>query len=206
MSRFLLSLCLLFAAAFARADATSNLLEHLQSLSTMSADFMQVTLNQKGVSLQENHGHMTVARGNRFHWQVTAPDEQLVVADGKQVWVYDPGLEQVVIKPLDAQLSATPALLFGGSLEDIRQAFDVSEEKAGKKQLHFVLKPRDGQAMFSQLEVNFSGKTPASMRLLDSLGQKTFIEFSQVKMNPAVTDDLFHFTAPAGVDVVNESR
>lgn len=205
MQRLLFMVSLLFAASFARADATSALLDHLKVLDAMSAGFDQVTLNQKGVSLQENHGVMTVARGNRFRWDVTAPDPQLVVADGKQVWVYDPGLEQVVIKPLAVQLSATPALLFGGSLDEVRKAFEVSAENS-KQQSRFVLKPRDSQAMFSQLEVVFEGKTPTTMRLLDSLGQKTLIDFKDVKINPPLADGLFHFTPPADVDVIHESR
>ena len=48
-------------------------------------------------------------RPNRFNWHTTSPDESLIVADGKDVWVYDPFVEQVTaLKMKDAVLN-TPS-------------------------------------------------------------------------------------------------
>jgi outer membrane lipoprotein carrier protein len=199
-----LILCCLLLPVWAQADAASQLMSHLKALDSMSSDFQQLTLDAQGTQIQQNSGQMSVARGNRFRWHIQKPDEQLVVADGKQVWVYDPGLEQVVIKPLAKQLSATPALLFGGSLSQIRDAFSI--EIAGQQDEHvrFVLIPKDKQAMFTRLEISFDGKVPLAMRLVDSLGQKTLIDFSHVDINPGLPSDTFTFAPPAGVDVIRQ--
>lgn len=195
-----LCLCLLVLPLVARADASAELLTALKPIDSMSANFHQLTLNNQGQQLQESRGTMQVARGNRFRWHTEQPDEQLVVADGKQVWIYDPGLEQVVIKPLAVQLTATPALLFGGSLKQVQKAFVVVED--GKQ--HFVLTPKDKQAMFSRLEVSFKDGKPTSMRLVDSLGQMTLIDFQQVSLNPSLKPGTFSFTPPADVDVIHQ--
>ena len=41
---------------------------------------------------------MALERPGRFRWQTKEPMEQLVVADGQKMWVYDVDLEQVTVK------------------------------------------------------------------------------------------------------------
>lgn len=198
-------MALLLSLSFAaRADAGSQLLDHLKPLERMTANFQQITLSQKGNRLKESSGRMVVARGNRFRWQTLQPYPQLVVADGEQVWHYDPGLEQVVIGQLDTQLTATPALLFGGSLKAIQKAFMVATDGKQGGAIRFTLTPRDKQAMFTTLQVSFKGSAPTSMRLVDSLGQKTVIDFTDVDVNPTLKKDVFNFAPPAGVDIVRQ--
>lgn len=195
-------LCVL--PVFAQADATGELLQRLAALNTMSAQFSQLTLDANGAHMQEAQGEMAVARGNRFYWKVTKPDEQLIVANGKTVWIYDIDLEQVVIKPLETQLTDTPALLFSGNLTQIKEAFTVSELEQDENLARFLLEPKDTQALFNQLEITFLRNLPSSMRLEDSLGQKTLIDFSQVKINPTLDEQLFQFTPPDDVDVIEQ--
>ncbi len=198
---------LLFLPLMAQAAdiATESLLSHLRPIESMSAHFQQLTLGPDGQQLQSSEGDMLVARGNKFRWHATQPYEQLVVANGKQVWVYDRGLQQVVIKPLKKQMTSTPALLFGGTLDEVKNAFDVSMDASGANRSHFVLKPRDDRAMFNQLEVSFEDGVPSSMRLMDSLGHKTLINFSDVKLNPGFKKGIFEFTPPTGVDVIKQN-
>ena len=103
-------------------------------------------------------------------------------------------------------MTSTPALLFGGSLTDVQKAFDVSVDAQEKQSPRFILKPRDKQAMFSELDVIFRDGVPASMRLVDSLGQKTLIDFDHVKVNPTLPQGSFHFTPPADVDVIHQTQ
>lgn len=192
-----------FLPLVAHADnGTEKLLSYLKPLQTLSADFHQSTINQQGRRLLESDGHMLVARGNKFRWQTTKPDHRLVVTDGTTVWVYDPGLLQVVIKPLKAKLTATPALLFGGSLDSVKKAFNVTYKRYSDSRIRFILEPKDEQAMFSELDVSFHNKMPVSMRLVDSLGQKTLIDFDKVKVNPEIDAAKFQFTPPDDVDVI----
>lgn len=199
-----LAFALLLMPFAVQADATGELLQRLAALNTMSADFSQLTLDANGAYMQETDGKMSVARGNRFYWKVVNPDEQLIVANGKTVWVYDPGLEQVVIKPLETQLTDTPALLFSGNLEQIKEAFTVSLLDQDAHRARFLLEPQNTQALFNRLEITFLQQQPASMRLEDSLGQKTLIDFSQVKVNPVLSDALFEFVPPDDVDVIEQ--
>jgi outer membrane lipoprotein carrier protein len=188
-----------------RADATAELVERLSGLKSMSGEFRQTVLDQDDSRLQEASGTMVVARPNRFRWHTRTPFEQLVVSDGNRVWIYDVDLEQVVVKPLAGQVSRTPALLFGGTPESVADSFDVERLDSRGETETYQLLPREEEPMFRLLEVTFDGPRPQSMRLEDSLGQKTTIEFLALQMNAAPDDAVFEFTPPEGADVIRQT-
>ena len=81
---------LLLASSQVWADAASDLKQKLTGVSLFSAKFAQTVYDSKGKELQKASGTLLVQRPNRFNWHTTTPDESLIVADGKDVWVYDP--------------------------------------------------------------------------------------------------------------------
>ena len=42
------------------------------------------------------------------------------------------------------------------------------------------------------------------MHLLDSLGQRSSLEFNNVQVNQELDESMFHFTPPEGVDVITQ--
>jgi outer membrane lipoprotein carrier protein len=93
--QLLMGSILLVASSQVWADAASDLKEKLSSVNVFSATFAQTVYDSKGKELQKASGSLLVQRPNRFNWHTTSPDESLIVADGKDVWVYDPFVEQV---------------------------------------------------------------------------------------------------------------
>ena len=55
---------------------------------------------------------------------------QLMVCDGKNLWFLDRDLQQVTVKPVDAALSATPAMLLSGTVDVRRQLQDHARRRA----------------------------------------------------------------------------
>ena len=189
----------------ASAGAVEALVERLEALKSMEGRFEQRTV-QDGSRVQQARGNLVVARPNRFRWETTEPFEQLVVSDGEQVWVHDPGLQQVVIRPLDEQISKTPALLFGGRPETVGESFQVERVDGDDGQVIYRLKPRDEEPLFSHLEVAFNGEKPVSMRLKDALGQRTVIEFRDLQLNTEPGSAPFSFEPPEDADVIRQER
>ena len=113
--QLLMGSILLVASSQVWADAASDLKEKLSSVNVFSATFAQTVYDSKGKELQKASGSLLVQRPNRFNWHTTSPDESLIVADGKDVWVYDPFVEQVTaLKMKDAVLN-TPFVLIAGN-------------------------------------------------------------------------------------------
>ena len=124
-----------------------------------------------------------------------------MVADGRTLWFLDRDLQQVTVKPADAALSATPAMLLSGTV-DVRKNFNIS--LAGKRDgLDWVkVEPAGSQADFRQALMGFEGKELKRMILNDKLGQTATIDFEHVERNGKVSPEEVSFAPPAGVDVI----
>lgn len=197
---------LLFTLLPAQADqvaSTQRLTGLLQKAETLTGRFSQLSLDGTGTQLQETSGEMMLKRPGQFRWHTDEPMEQLLVSDGKKVWLYDPDLEQVTIQTLDQRLTHTPALLLSGDVSTISENFEVSHKEAGDV-VDFTLKPKAKDTLFDNLRLSFRGGLINDMQLIDSVGQRTNILFHGVKMNEPLKAGLFTFEIPEGTDVISE--
>ncbi len=204
--RLLCASVLLVALAPAHADqaaSTKRLTGLLNQAETLTGRFSQLSLDGSGTQLQETSGELTLKRPGQFRWHTDAPMEQLLVSNGKKVWLYDPDLEQVTIQELDQRLTHTPALLLSGDVSTISENFEVSHKEAGEV-VDFTLKPKAKDTLFDNLRLSFRNGVINDMQLIDSVGQRTNILFMGVKMNQPLKADLFTFEIPEGADVISE--
>jgi outer membrane lipoprotein carrier protein len=195
---------LAFSSLSAHADADSvKRLGQLLGSDTITARFSQLTLDGSGTQLQETAGEMSVKRPGLFYWHTDAPNEQLMVSDGQKVSLWDPDLEQVTIKKLDQRLTQTPALLLSGDVSKISESFDITSKQAGDV-MDFTLKPKTKDTLFDSLRLSFRGGKINDMQLIDSVGQRTNILFTGVKVNEPIPASKFKFDIPKGADVIQE--
>ena len=90
-------------------------------ITTLQSRFEQSLMDADGRILEVSTGTLEIQRPGRFRWAYSEPYEQLLVADGLNVWSYDIDLAQVTVKPQAAVLSNTPAQLLGGSRDAMDQ-------------------------------------------------------------------------------------
>lgn len=189
--------------ALADDQAVKSLTQLLEKSQTLTGRFSQLTLDGGGTQLQETSGEMALQRPGLFNWHTDAPQEQLMVSDGKKVSLWDPDLEQVTIKTLDQRLTQTPALLLSGDVSKISQSFDITYKEAGDV-IDFVLKPKTKDTLFDSLRLSFRRGLINDMQLIDGVGQRTNILFMNVKANEPVPASKFTFVPPKGADVIQE--
>jgi len=190
------------SATAAPADnlvAAKRLNKLFTNTKSMTANFTQTT---KGATNGTFKGSMSVQRPNNFRWETKSPSEQLIVANGNSMWIYDKDLEQATKQGVDSQVGNTPALLLSGDPSKIDKNFKVTQPYENKN--YYVLYPKSGDASFKNLSVSFSGGKPVMMVLNDTLGQTTSIKFNGIKLNPSISSSQFKFTPPKGVDVINQ--
>ena len=184
------------------ATAAVTLQHKLNSLRSMSADFSQV-IRAKNRIVSRSSGNMALQRPGKFRWDTKTPMAQLVVADGRRIWVYDVDLEQVTVKKQDKGMSGTPALFLGGFTNTVTRDFIVSEFKQGKHEL-YDLRAKAAKDNFQRIKLGFTGDALYSIELFDQLGQHARIQLSHVSINPSLAASLFQFNPPKGVDVVKQ--
>lgn len=203
---FCLFVLSLLAAGKASADmsASQHLHDLLKNMQSFQADFTQTVLNSNGVLQQSTQGEMAVKRPGLFYWQTFAPFEQTLVADGEKLWSYDPDLEQVTVQAVGQRLTDTPALLFSGEVDGLTESYAISAVQLKDESWQFQLLPRQPDSLFEELRLTFADTIMTQMHILDSLGNRSSLEFSNVQINRAIDQSLFQFTAPAGVDVITQ--
>lgn len=190
--------CLGVFTMMANAADVDVLAEKLVQLSTFSGDFRQTLIDDQGEVLQESTGVFFLERPGYFHWETIAPFPQLLVSDLASIWLYDPDLEQVTVRPYDESVSQTPALLLSGDVSKMSASYDVVQTADNQ----FSLTPKNQQELFTQLMVEFAEGQLVSMSLQDSLGQATTFTFLNGIYNQPIPSELFQFIPPEGTDVI----
>ena len=188
------------------ASPTTDVEKYLNGLASWSADFEQTIDDGHGNVLRSAAGRLYLQRPGKFRWDYSQPSEQLVLADGKQIWFYDKDLAQANVRDMDTSLASTPASLLSGSAS-VGAQFNVTAlpPSAGLQWFQLVPKHSDTDFQLVRIGFNKSGEL-ASMFLADKLNQITQLTFSNSKRNDKFAPDLFSFVPPAGVDVIGRGK
>jgi len=196
----LVAAALLGVPLAAQADALADLQAFVRDARTGSAEFTQTVTTPDGSRRRTSSGTFEFSRPNRFRFSYTAPFEQLIVADGQRLWVYDPDLNQVISRKQSSALSATPAALLAGA--QIERDFKLSAEPArdGLEWVKAVPKQADGG--FESLRIGFRNGELAAVDITDSLGQRSLLQFRDLKLNRPLPADRWVFAVPKGADVI----
>jgi outer membrane lipoprotein carrier protein len=192
-------------ASLASAGDATPLDRYLDGLTSLRAQFSQTLVDSNDRVTDRSSGTLVVLRPGKFRWEVTPQGStsaaQVLVADGRNVWFFDPELEQVTVKPEEAALSATPAMLLSGA-GDVRKNFKLTA--AGRREgLEWVLvEPLGAEAEFHRALLGFGKDGLARMIIDDKLGQTATVTFASMVRNGPVAPLEVRFTPPAGVDVI----
>lgn len=192
----------LFAGS-AAAGARDDLNAFTKGLKGLDGQFAQQVFDAKGKLKESSSGKVALSTPRLFRWEYQKPYPQLIVADGKTVWVYDPDLQQVTKRPqgVEEQNSPLSALIDPGKLD---AQFVVKEDGTANGLDWLVLTPKgnaaDANFRSARLGLNKAGLV--KMQVVDALGQRTEINFSGWKRNPAFPASTFRYTPPKGVDVI----
>lgn len=204
MPTLLLLLLLLLPASLALAAPsadTGRVERYFADLRTLQADFSQQVQDPQQGLLQEAAGQVWIARPGKFRWNYTAPYEQELVSDGVNVWTYDRDLEQVTVKPASEVLTDTPAMLLSGG-EPISAVFSI-EPEAGEGQMDwYLLRPLARDGTVEEIHLGFSGEELRAMQVTDQFGNRTLLQFQQVRRNQEIDPARFEFVPPPGADLI----
>ena len=217
MRRLLLAWVVL-AAAPAGAALPEPLQRFLGELHTYRAQFEQQVQDARGQVVDRGHGTLWVQRPGRFRWDYRPGAEagdgattgggdanevgQLLVTDGRNLWLYERDLQQATVRDAASAAAAAPMQLLSGDVAQLEGDFIVTRG-ADRDGLQWVeVKPRSATADFSRAELGFKGAALARMQISDKLGQQSTLRFTTSERNPVLKDDFFTFTPPAGVDVI----
>lgn len=183
----------------ATADQIDSLTRYYTDVQSLSGEFVQETRDETGQLVEESRGTLEIRRPNRFRWHYETPFEQIIVADGQNLWVHDLDLEQVTVRPLDDILGTGAALLLSGRLADLESQFEIGTDAGW-----ITLTPRNDGWEVESVRLRMSDGVPDTLLVLDGLGQESTLELNNLERNPDLAPERFEFRPPEGVDVIGD--
>jgi outer membrane lipoprotein carrier protein len=194
---------LVFGAA-AQASALEQFKVFVSSTKAARGEFtqQQIKKSENSKTTPLSSGTFVFARPGKFIWTYTKPYEQVLQADGEQLYIYDKDLNQVTVKKLGNALGSSPAAILFGS-NDLEKNFTLSEAgtRNGLEWLNATPKAKD--STFEQISIGLRNGTPEAMELHDAFGQTSVLLFKRFEKNPPLTAQQFKFVMPKGADVFN---
>ena len=191
-------------ASTAMAGARDDLNTFTTGLKGLDGQFTQQVYDAKGKLKESSSGRVALSAPRLFRWEYAKPYPQLIVADGRKVWVYDPDLQQVAVREQGSEEQNSPlsALIDPAKLD---QQFNVRESGVADGLQWLTLTPKsEGDASFQTARLGFGKAGLVRMDVVDAVGQNTRISFSGWKRNPAFAGATFKYTPAKGVDVVGD--
>lgn len=210
LKKIIAAILIAAGAGCAWADGLKNLETFMKSAQSGRSEFTQTVTSppkdgQAGRT-KTSSGSFEFQRPGRFKFHYRKPFEQLIVADGQTLWLYDADLNQVTQRTQSKALGSTPAALLASAPDLAALRADFALESAPEQDgLQWVLatpKAKDGQ--LKSVRVGFAGEQLAALDILDSFGQRSLIRFTGMQLNPALPAGTFQFKPPAGADVLSQ--
>ena len=202
----------------ADADSgTEQLRQFVRNSKTAEGDFVQQQLRapkanepqDKGLKVvRQTQGHFAFQRPGRFVWDTQKPFEQKLIADGKQLILWDKDLNQATFRPAGQALTSTPAaILFGESSLD--QHFDLidGEDRLGMKWVALTPKKdpntKGGNDLpYTKISIGMANGLPKALELMDGLGSVVLVTLDKIQLNVTLPANRFNFTPPVGAEVL----
>lgn len=196
-------ICILFfgLSGVRAQSATEQLNDFVQQVDSAAGQFTQRTIDAQGKERPAQTGVFAFQRPGQFKWQIQRPYEQLVLSDGKQLYQYDPDLNQLTQRGIDQAIGASPAAILFGSGQ-LEQNFDLEALPNEGGLMWLRASPKGNDAGFEHMDMGFVAGLPVRLILLDAFGQQTKIDFADIKTGVRFGTSDFTFKAPADVDVV----
>ena len=200
IARGLLAVVAILVAGQAHAGGKERLQAFLNGVESLEAKFEQSVFDPTQGQARRLQGVFYLQRPGKFRWDYTEPKGQLVLADGREVWLVEDDLKQAYHKSQADALRGTPALLLAEKLR-LEDHFEVIELGDSQAMEWVELIPRDPESQFVRVLLAFAGNELRRMELADKFGQVTRFSFSEIKRNPRLDGKLFQYTPPPGTQL-----
>ena len=202
MSRsVLISGLLAFSLPAFGTDSIQRLNQFITEVHSFDGQFTQTVYDENGKAIQVARGDVALEKPGKFRWQYTKPYSQLILSDGKYLWIYDEELLQATAKPITDALG-NAAIMLLTNIRPLGEGFEIKQAATRAGLVWVELIPLVQDAEFHRIQIGFDENTIHKLELHDHFSQTTAIEFVDLQTNVKFPAQYFKFNVPAGVDVV----
>jgi outer membrane lipoprotein carrier protein len=193
------------------AEVVARMQKKYDSAKDFRAKFTQKYTSTASGREKQFTGSLLVKKPGRMRWDYEKPDKQMYLATGQTLWFYEPEEKQAYKQDLkSSQLPAAVSFLMGhGKLSDeFEIAFAKELPHPDTKAYRLALTPKKPQSTYRAIYFLVDPATflVSESILINAEGDVNSIAFTDVQMNTGVADDLFKWSPPAGVRVIEGGK
>ncbi len=198
-----------FSAQNENLDAVVDKIQSkYEQIKDFHADFTQEATVKALNKVQKSDGEVWFKKPGMMRWNYYDPYKDEIVSDGRTLWYYDEEEKQVIESPLYqvSQTGTTTTLLSGLAKinELFKASFSDSREFESNGNYLIDLSPKEDGEDFNKVTVSVDKNTMIvnTMYLYDPYGNLTKVTLNNIEVDKGVSDSLFDFKAPDGVEVI----
>jgi outer membrane lipoprotein carrier protein len=177
------------------------------TIKDFEADFVQSYQGGLLRTKTTEQGTVAIKRPGKMRWVYTKPERKEFVSNGQQIYSYIPRDKQVIVSPMPAGEQTTPALFLTGRghlVRDFSVSFAAVPGAAnGTTGLKLVPKKADPEVEWLLVAVDPATLQIRQLVALDRQGGQSTFSFTNMKENRNLSDKVFDFQIPRGVDVIS---
>ena len=209
VATFLVALCAVSMPARA-LNGMESLENFVKTVKSGKSDFTQVVTSPAKANepprVKNSSGTFEFQRPGKFKFQYKKPFEQLILADGTSLWIFDADLNQASQRKQSSAFANTPAALIASAtdLSALRNEFNL-ENASEKDGINWVsAKPKSADSTLQTVRIGFKGEALHQLDITDSFGQRSLITFTTMQLNPSLPAASFQFTLPQGAELLKQ--
>ncbi len=184
------------------ASADSSLDAALENIKNFHARFIQTEGSNDQFTKKKSNGEIWVSVPNRFRWHAKGEDEQIVVADSKNLWIYDIPLKQIAVYDQMQALINSPAILLSNPSQ-LSDAFTVEFMHENQKGRWYKLTPKTNSFLFDEVIFLIRNKRIRELAMIQfDDNSETRLKLQYKSYNKAIEDEIFQFIPLDGIDVI----
>lgn len=178
-----------------------------ESTNDLEASFLQEYIGKVMKRPQRGEGKVYFKKRGMMRWDYRVPNQKLI-SNGHTLWYYQPEENQVFVSDVSRVIKEKTPLAFLAGEGDLSRDFKLLNlnESVSQKEENFVLEltPKESDAALSKLILTVDKKTYYVVQadVFDGLGNVTRTRFIEIKTNVGLPSSFFHFTIPAGAEVL----
>src|SRR5258708_7528371 len=182
---------------------------HYNHLESLRAEFVQQYRADDRAPVRAESGTVSLRKPGKMRWDYAKPEPKQFLCDGKDAYFYAPADHQATrFSVKDSSDARIPLRFLLGKLNlrrifaQIETATDLAPIDPGDAVLR--LSPKKGETFRNvYLEIDAQSRI-RRLVIDDGDGSRSDFRLSAEEPNPRLDSDLFHFTAPPGVEIVDE--
>lgn len=190
-------------------EALNKVQKFYEKVRDFQSDFNQ-TYKNKLLGNKNSKGKLYLLRPGKMRWEYFSPSKKLIVSDGRTIWIYEPGANQVFKRPIkSSQLPTAITFLTGqGNLANefkSRVLPNNNLNKVGKIVLELTPLKTSPHYVRIVFVVNPQKSWEVEKTIIvDHQGNTNTFSFSNAIINKGVKATLFNFKMPDGVELIEE--